>query len=513
MLTPMNLLSVVVHILGLSVIGGLGFAVMASPRRSVTYGLFTSFCAGVALWVGLSFLIGLLNNSSNRAILPALNLLGASIGLSSFALFLFVVRYAGEAHVVFRVLSGLIVLFVILFGISIASGQFFVFPSNDGSAYSIATLGLVNFLIWGAYLLISGWVMLNSAEEGMQKLTLSVVLLLATLILTALNFFSELPLIALLNTIAAGSVGWYIVREIIFDPVQNLNLSTQAMNRDLQKIVNNLTVERERANRLEQDLVESNRYKDQFLANMSHELRTPLNSIVGYSELLLTDIYGKLSDKQGDRLSRIYHNGLHLSYLINTILDLSKIESGKMRLEVTNYSLSAIIEEAIQSIEKQCKEKGLAITHQVAAELPSLRGDQSRIRQVLDTLLDNAVKFTREGTISVIVEPMIIHQGISNTADLPTRGWLPDGEWALVCVKDTGIGITPENQARIFEPFTQLDGSREREFEGIGLGLTIAKKLVEMHDGALWVKSQLNQGSTFFAALPAETKTSVTKPN
>ncbi len=249
--------------------------------------------------------------------------------------------------------------------------------------------------------------------------------------------------------------------------------------------------------------VAANRLKSEFLANVSHELRTPLNAIIGYSAMLLDNAYGPLNAEQRDRLQRINANGEQLHTLINDVLDLSKIEAGQMPIKLEPLNLAAILADVVASVTPQAEAKRLALTVNFSPQLPPVDGDAQRIRQVLTNLLDNAVKFTHTGGVTVNIGAVRLESG--RTAD----GWGPppqveaaDGAWLMVEVIDTGIGIAPEHQAYIFDAFRQVDGSSVREYPGTGLGLTISRQLVNMHGGHLWVESDLGAGSVFTVMLP-----------
>ena len=249
--------------------------------------------------------------------------------------------------------------------------------------------------------------------------------------------------------------------------------------------------------------VAANRLKSEFLANVSHELRTPLNAIIGYSALLLNSVYGPLNAEQRDRLQRINANGEQLHTLINDVLDLSKIEAGQMTIKLEPLNLAAIVADVVASVTPQAEAKRLALRVNFSPQLPLVDGDAQRIRQVLTNLLDNAVKFTHTGGVTVNIGAVRLEGG--RAAD----GWGPppqvgaaDGAWLMVEVIDTGIGIAPEHQAYIFDAFRQVDGSSVREYPGTGLGLTISRQLVNMHGGHLWVESALGEGSVFTVMLP-----------
>ncbi len=233
-------------------------------------------------------------------------------------------------------------------------------------------------------------------------------------------------------------------------------------------------------------LREMDKLKTQFLANMSHELRTPLNSIIGFSRVILKGIDGPLTEMQETDLTAIYSSGQHLLGLINDILDLSKIEAGKMELNFDETDLKLIIRGVMSSAVGLVKDKDVQLEHYVPDDLPNIWVDATRIRQVLLNLISNATKFTEGGKISV-------------TAD-------HDDEWVTISVADTGEGIPEEKLDSIFEEFTQVDGSTTRSVGGTGLGLPISRYFVEMHGGKITVESELGVGSTFIITLPTHEK-------
>lgn len=251
---------------------------------------------------------------------------------------------------------------------------------------------------------------------------------------------------------------------------------------DLERKVEARTRELAEAN---ERLREADRVKTQFLANMSHELRTPMNSIIGYSELMLEETYGELTARQRDRLQTILRNARNLLDLINDLLDISRIEMGKVTLARRHVNLNRVVETTLKTMEPMARQKGLWL--QVVADetvLP-VQADEARLIQILNNLLSNAIKFTRQGGVTVTVYP-----------------YTDAGDWVAVSVSDTGIGIAPEHLPLIFEEFRQIDPSATREFGGTGLGLAIVRRLVELHGGRVWVESTLGQGSTFTFILP-----------
>jgi len=247
--------------------------------------------------------------------------------------------------------------------------------------------------------------------------------------------------------------------------------------------------------------VEASRLKSEFLANISHELRTPLNAIIGYSELLIAGTYGDLNDKQQDRLSRVFRSGQNLLELINDILDLSKIEAGRMELDMITVDVASLLQEAANSISAQAEAKSLYLTIQAEANLPRITADHQRLRQILVKLLGNAVKFTPQGGITLSAR-LIDAEKDDPTDDPGVSPFVAEGQWVMITVQDTGIGIRKEDQRIIFDAFRQVNGRADREYEGTGLGLAIADRLIKMHEGYITVSSETGKGSRFSVLLP-----------
>jgi two-component system, NtrC family, sensor kinase len=237
--------------------------------------------------------------------------------------------------------------------------------------------------------------------------------------------------------------------------------------------------ELEGANR---ELSVASQHKSEFLANMSHELRTPLNAVIGFSEVLSEGMFGDLNEKQDEYLKDIHASGQHLLSLINDILDLSKIEAGRMELELTDFHLPMALDNALTLVRERAGRRSIALQVSVDERLGEVRADERKIRQVVLNLLSNAIKFTPEG-------------GRIEVGAVPKDGSVE------VSVSDTGVGIAPEDQDAIFEEFRQV-GTAEKKAEGTGLGLTLCRKFIELHGGKIWVKSQLGAGSTFTFTIP-----------
>jgi len=251
----------------------------------------------------------------------------------------------------------------------------------------------------------------------------------------------------------------------------------------------------------------ASRAKSEFLATMSHELRTPLNSIIGFSQLLQKQSFGPLTERQAEYVGFILQSGRHLLSLINDVLDLSKVEADRMEITPMAYPLPLALDESLTTLRPQAEGKGLHLKSELPADLPSLWADPKRLRQVLYNLLSNAVKFTPEGgTVRVTAHVVRCQDGqvLEGPAlHTPPPSALGDGLWALVRVIDTGAGIAPGDQARLFQPLQQLDSSLARQYEGTGLGLALSRRLVELQGGQLWLEwSEPGKGSSFTLALP-----------
>ena len=255
-------------------------------------------------------------------------------------------------------------------------------------------------------------------------------------------------------------------------------------NRDeLGALAANLNRMSEELGRLYQQLEAASRHKSEFLANMSHELRTPLNAIIGFSEVLLERMFGELNPKQEEYLQDIMTSGRHLLSLINDILDLSKVEAGRMELEPSAFDLPAALEGCLTLVRERATRHGITLGLTVDEDLGQIVADERKVRQVVLNLLSNAVKFTPEGG-RVAVGAARADGGVE------------------VSVSDTGIGIAQDEQEAIFEEFRQAGSDYTRKREGTGLGLALSRKFVELHGGRIWVKSEVGKGSTFTFTLP-----------
>ena len=279
-----------------------------------------------------------------------------------------------------------------------------------------------------------------------------------------------------------------------------LEATVEARTRDLQAA----NVRLEEASRVAE---EASRHKSTFLANMSHELRTPLHSILGFSELLAQQTYGPLTQKQARHVANIHSSGEHLLALINDLLDLSKVEAGKLELHPQSFHLREALEEALHVLCPQAEAKQQVLSLQVADDLSAITADPLRVKQILYNLLSNAVKFTpADGSITVTAKRGSRGKGLGSSEASPQdpQPYTPDpGDYVEIAVADTGIGIKPEDLPKLFQPFTQLENTLTKQTQGAGLGLALTKHLVELHGGTIWAESAgEGRGSTFRVWLP-----------
>jgi len=254
------------------------------------------------------------------------------------------------------------------------------------------------------------------------------------------------------------------------------------MGRDLRILYEDQRAHTQELQRLNQELQEASKAKSAFLANMSHELRTPMNAILGFNEMILDDLYGDVPEHLREPLTDIQTNGKHLLKLINDVLDLSKIEAGRMELSLTEYSVQDIVDAVGASLQSLAAEKGLEFVVGAQPDIPLAVGDSMRITQCLLNLAANALKFTKEGKVEVWVEQ--------------------EDDRLHYRVSDTGIGIAQDRLDLIFAEFQQADAAVSQEFGGTGLGLSITKKFVEMHGGRIRAQSELGKGSTISFDIP-----------
>jgi len=301
---------------------------------------------------------------------------------------------------------------------------------------------------------------------------------------------------------AAGSIGLaillgYAVSSSLMGPVMlmdnqlrqiasgDFSKRVDVLNRDeLGTLADNLNRMNIELRSLYQQIEAASRHKSEFLASASHELRTPLNAIIGFSAMLKKRMFGDLNEKQAEYVDDIYTSGNHLLSLINDLLDLAKVESGRIELDVKQFDLPSALENSIMLVRERANRHGILIDLAIDGRLGSFLGDERKLKQIMLNLLSNAVKFTPDG----------------GRIDVKAN---PAGGGVQISVSDTGVGIKPEDQQAVFEEFRQVgDDSHKRE--GTGLGLTLTKKLVELHGGRIRVESKVGKGSTFTFTLSEE---------
>ena len=271
------------------------------------------------------------------------------------------------------------------------------------------------------------------------------------------------------------------------EELKRFNEELQIQTEELETQAEELRAQQKELENKNREVEQANRAKSEFLANMSHELRTPLNSIIGFSEVLEDKTFGELNTKQQKYVNNIHTSGRHLLQLINDILDLSKVEAGKMDMNYEEFSISDAMQDIGAVFKTQVDKKNISLGLEFDKRLISINADQKKFKQIMYNLLSNAVKFTPEGG-KIIVKSELTDKFIR------------------ISVSDTGIGIKPEDHERVFAEFQQIDSKTSRAYEGTGLGLPLTRRFVEMHGGKLWVESEFGKGSTFTFTIPIEAK-------
>jgi PAS domain S-box-containing protein len=306
-----------------------------------------------------------------------------------------------------------------------------------------------------------------------------------------------LPVEALAGTILSeqGELMWVVtILHDLTEAIEKARLyeqlkeASQELEKNVQEATAELAEQNELLRRQHIALEQASALKSQFLANMSHEFRTPLNAILGYTHMLLNNVTGQVTDPQRKSLTRIDSNSRHLLALINDILDITRIEAGRMPLNITKFGVPDLVDEVMSELEPIIRRSNIAVESQMGTRLPPVRSDRQKVKQILLNLLSNALKFTPSGSVTM-------------SAAYDARG-----NQLVLAVRDTGVGIAEEDQARVFEDFRQLDSSPARGYGGTGLGLSICRRLAHMLGGSIELDSRLSQGSTFTLRIPVKVK-------
>jgi len=464
---------------------GLLLNLALQPKRGRADRLFACFSVALLAWGIVAFL----------PIRPALA--ATAMSLTLFFYFLFINRQirAENRFTSLLTLASPVMLIANLGLIWVAGGI-------SGDTEPVVTgAGNIVFLLLTLYAAGAFWGIMIALDEQAPRLRGAGLIVIVACILPLL--FANLLLNGslLLMTIATAWIGWFVLRRQLNQPMVVMTEELRTANRDVRQAVSEAASLRARNEILAQELREAGQYRSDFLDKLGHKLRTPLNSITGYTELLQSGLYGDLNEKQIDRLGKIQRNSDNLLNLISNMLDLNKINAGRLELARAPLPLNRVIDQVMSATEQRQDEKKLKITLELDPALPMIFADEGRLCQVMTQVVDNALKFTFEGGIKIGARSIHVANGVSPQFQLPLKGWLKDGDWVVVEVSDSGIGVVPEDQAKIFDEFYQIADPRTEEYFGTGLGLAVAKRLVELHEGVLWMKSAPNQGSTFYLAL------------
>lgn len=325
---------------------------------------------------------------------------------------------------------------------------------------------------------ISGWAMLNRQPAVIEDIYADPRIPADAYRPT---FVQSLAMVPIRKTAPIGAIGNYWAKRYRATPEQVMFL--QALADSTSIALENVALYRELTERVE-ELKEANRIKSQFLSNVSHELRTPLNAIIGYTDLLIDGVYGRIEKDQRAPLEGVRRNAGDLFWLIEDVLDLTRIEAGKIQLRSEKIDFVTLLQEIFVDLQPIVERKSLALRLDIPEGLPVIESDRAKIRQILANLLSNAAKFTEKGEIRVWAKAA------------PHRGGVE------IAVRDTGVGIPKEELPKIFDRFHQVDGSATREFGGVGLGLSIVKEWVALLGGEVRVESEVGEGSTFTVFLP-----------
>jgi signal transduction histidine kinase len=284
---------------------------------------------------------------------------------------------------------------------------------------------------------------------------------------------------------------------------RELEAELEAARHELRNVRSDLANEQLRIETLKQQVSEAGKSRGAFLDHMGYFIRTPLNVVIGYSEMLISGAYGELRDVQQARLVVIQRSGKDLLKYFTDMLELHRLEIGSVELQLKAVPVAPMIARVVAEADDTRLRQNVTLTEDIPPDIGRMMGDEKRIEQVLAHLVSNAVRFTHQGEVCVRARQIKVRSGSAGDFSFPVKGWLKDGDWVVLTVSDTGIGIPSEAQASIFETFYQVSRDQTEEQRGIGLGLAIAKRVIELHGGVIWVKSEEGRGSTFHVALRA----------
>jgi signal transduction histidine kinase len=480
-------------LLGMSVAFGLAFMTLINPYRSRVNLLFAAFALTLLAFFSLIFLRSIPGLLPNNIQLSVLQLLGTLLCMVVVAYYAFVVQFTATSIRAVKVFSAGVFLLVPIVIWMVWTNQVFSEIGADATSFRLTTMGVLLFAVAILYGLLTVWLVFRISDTRSVWLRGPTVLLVVAYFLDLI--WTTYPFSNVLFIFVMVWSSWIVMHAQIFNPMREMNNQLQESNARLQVVLEETKREKVQIDLLNRELQTVDRYKSDFMAAMSHELRTPLNAVIGYSELLLSMVYGSLNEFQTDRLNRIHRNSMHLLGLINAVLDLTHLETGRMQIQRESFDLALLVQEVVIQTRPLAEKKDIAISVQATQKYPLL-ADRVRLHQALFNIVENAIKFTHEGSVQIAI---CAYPG-EGAPDF--RMMLPDQHWIVVSVKDTGIGIPPESQQRIFVSFAQADSSSTREYGGIGLGLAITKRLVDLHGGRIWLESIPGTGSCFYIALP-----------
>ena len=493
---PVSLLNTLISLFALVIGGGVIFNAILLVQHDRKNRSLILLCVALLFW-GVLYLIEVTAMlPTETTVLIRWQALATAFTLTVFAYALFIAQYMINVDRLARVLMFILPIFTLITLGAIWTG--FVF----NSAFELHPLGIVVLAGGLLYTLYALWIVLTSPQA--VGLRISAFLMIVGVISQLFDVTRAYPIGLLCTALAILLIGWNVLRAQLTKPLNDLSEELRVANRDLRQVVTDLATERSRGAEVLKQLETAQsygQYKNDFLNALGHRLRTPLNSIVGYSELLESGTYGDLTDKQQDRLNKIHRNGDTLLAVINDMIDLNRIDAGQLNLQLHNVSLRNVVARTVSAFDAERAAKNITFQVDIRDNASMVRADDERLEQALMPLLDHAVQAQTGSVIHLQSERITVKNGVSTGVALPLIGWLGDGDWIILQVRDQSEGIEPELQPQVFDEFYQPPDTDGQDLHGTGLGLTIAKKLIELHQGVLWLKSSVEQGTTFFVAL------------